>query len=139
MTFDVTQFLEIAKKLQFDSAISSKDDATIRTTAGRMYYAAYLATRDTLRSISGDAAYDINHSALITFLEKQKHSAVSKVGEVLRELMKQRKDADYNPDRMLNYRVVGLKLNDAKFVLDSQSKLRALIRRADLPTSQIVP
>ena len=139
MAFDVNEFLAIAQKLQFDSGTHSKDEATIRTTAGRMYYAAYLATRESLRFISGDPAYDINHSALVSFLERQTHApSVTKVGSLLRELLKQRKNADYYPDRVMDYRVVGMKLKDAAAVLQSQSQLRALISKKDLPVSQPV-
>ena len=138
MAFDVTEFLAIAKKLQFDTGTSSKDEATIRTTAGRMYYAAYLATRESLRVVSGDPTYDINHSALVQLLERQKDATVAAVGGMLRELMKQRKRADYHPDRILDYRAVGMKLKDATEVLDSQPMLRAKLKKGDLPRSEPV-
>lgn len=135
MPFDVTQFLDIAKKLQFDQKVSSADAATIRTTAGRMYYAAYLATRESLRDVSGDPNYDLNHSALIAFLERQTDSDIAELGTILRELMRQRKMADYHPERDLEYRQVGTRLRDADYVLAGQPKIRARLRKGDLPPS----
>ena len=139
MAFNVAAFLSIAERLQFDQTVSSRDEATIRTTAGRMYYAAYLATRESLRIISGDPRYDLNHSAMVAFLERQKDAGVSQIGGQLRELMDQRKCADYHPDRPIDFRTVGIKLRDAKLVLAGQALIRARITKTMLPPSERLP
>jgi hypothetical protein len=137
MTCVPADFLSLAEKLQFALPIDYKSAATVRATAGRMYYAAYLETRESFRALTGNPEYAIDHTPLSFFLRiTVKNDWVNEYGEMLEELRQLRTDSDYRLARMVRSHDVGLKFKDAKFIVANQSILRSRLSNVTLPPSQ---
>jgi hypothetical protein len=100
------------------------DEVCARTMAGRIYYAAYLATREAIRQQLGKGDFDVSHTALVAELRHARDEDVREVGARLRTLKRLRDSADYKPHCRLTKLSVALRMRDARFVLDEVGKLR---------------
>ncbi|MEP6494945.1 MAG: hypothetical protein ABJF01_19825 [bacterium] len=108
--------------------------ATIRAVAGRTYYAAYLATRDTVCALAGNPDFKVDHIALTHFLSHTVRDPwVNGFGETLEDLRVKRTHSDYRLSRAIEPRSVGLTLRDAKFILDNQSELAKRLAGVEIP------
>ncbi len=99
------------------------DEVCARTMAGRMYYAAYLATREAIRAQTGIHDFDVGHGALITALRHASDGDVRTLGRRLSTLRRLRERADYKPHRHVTKTAVALRLADARSVLDNAGRL----------------
>lgn len=129
MAIAAQEFYTIGERLHHGLLIpeSAKSECTARTVAGRIYYAAYLATRETLRSLRRNADYDPGHDQLIQFLRTYATiPAAQRIGERLDDLKKQRTVADYSTNATLPSRAVGALMLQAKYILDHQADLKGL-------------
>jgi uncharacterized protein (UPF0332 family) len=88
--FDALDFLDLAKELK-----SATDEAKIRTSIGRAYYAAFLYAREWLRA-KGWSIYDNkdDHYRVLDGLKKYKGRALMDKMKSLRR--DYRNEADYN-------------------------------------------
>jgi uncharacterized protein (UPF0332 family) len=95
MTFRPDQYHEVAKRLSEN--ILPLGEGRYRTIAGRAYYAAYLATRESLRQVHGFGNdYDPGHENVSnTLASVSGDPQVSKLGNLLNTLRLKRLRADY--------------------------------------------
>lgn len=134
MTFSPSHFYGIAERLQVGRPIAVGEEATSRTVAGRIYYAAFIATRETLRTMNKNPSYHPGHEPLTQFLKTYPgEPEVQKVGERLEGLRKQRQNADYELELVVGSRAVGTSMQDAKAVLDAQPLLLAKLSISRFP------
>ena len=99
------------------------DEVCARTMAGRMYYAAYLATRDALRAQFRTPSFDITHAALAFALIRAHDSDVQSIGARLQALRRLRERADYKPHHHITRAAAAIQLANARFVLDNVGRL----------------
>lgn len=99
------------------------DEVCGRTMINRMYYAAYLATREALRRQLKTKRFDVTHTTLANTLANAGDSDVRDLGLRLQYLKEAREDADYKPHLQMPLWVAALYLLDARFVLDNVSRL----------------
>jgi hypothetical protein len=136
MSFAPGAFYVIAERLFVGMPIDKTDAHCNRTVAGRLYYAAYLATRDTLRTLKGNPDYNLDHEPLTQFLRfVVKDTWVQHYGELLEELRQIRVQSDYRLSLTVDRGDVGLRLRDAKYVLDNQAELGMRLKGVTLPAS----
>jgi len=107
MSFDPRRFLTVARRLVKD--LTSDDQAALRTSVGRTYYAAYWVARDWVEHHTGRV--NPSHGETIGVLQRQRR--LSGLGDDLQYLFRARELADYN--------------RTARF---TRSKVRRLHRRA---------
>lgn len=101
------------------------DEVCGRTMLNRMYYAAYLATREAIRVQLGNPTFDVTHAALANTLMQSADPDVQALGSRLHVLKTVREIADYHPHVGITKSSAALRLVDARFVLDSVSRLAA--------------
>lgn len=89
-----------------------------------MYYAAYLATRESIREQIGIRELDVGHSALVAALKRTPDPDVQVVGTRLLALKRLRERADYRPHHHLTKLAVALRLADAQYVIENVPRLR---------------
>ena len=99
------------------------DEVCARTMVNRMYYAAYLATREAVRAQLGNRRFDVAHRTLAEALEASADPDVSAVGTRLRILKAAREDSDYRLHLRVPKALAALHLMNARFVLDRVGKL----------------
>jgi len=100
------------------------DEVCGRTMVNRMYYAAYLATRDAVRTQLQDARFKVTHTAHAETLARSSDPDVRKLGSRLVALKASREEADYEPQALITRFDAGLQLLDARFVLDDVRRLK---------------
>ncbi|HET7233512.1 MAG TPA: hypothetical protein VFJ16_26105 [Longimicrobium sp.] len=101
------------------------DEVCGRTMLNRMYYAAYLATREALRRHLGNPRFDVAHTALSATLANAADPDVRDLGTQLGVLRVAREEADYQPDREITKWRAALHLPDARHVVNNASRLAA--------------
>ena len=94
-----------------------------RTIAGRAYYAAYLATRETVRTAYKDPRFDVRHSELYTALKNDPNPDISDVGTRLETLFTLRSRADYRLERTISRLEAGLSVTEADTILAALPKI----------------
>jgi len=99
------------------------DEVCARTMANRMYYAAYLATREAVRTQLGNPGFDVNHATLAESLSTAQDADVRAIGTRLQVLKALREVADYKPHRSVAKPHVALQLVSAEYVLDNVARL----------------
>ena len=99
------------------------DEVCARTMLNRMYYAAYLATREAIRAQSSDSAFDVTHRALAATLMQAGDWEVQALGTRLRNLKDAREHADYQPHGVVSKLAASLRLDGARFVLGNARRL----------------
>lgn len=109
--------LEAARKLGNDKKPLHSPEACARTIVNRAYYAAYLATREAIRSAYGNPRFDVGHTALAKAFSKDSDTDVAKIGQRLDTLRILRSTADYHPDRTVDINTARLRVRDAQFIL----------------------
>jgi len=99
------------------------DEVCARTMLNRMYHAAYLETRQALRTHLGNPAFDVSHAALAGSLSGATDPDVRALGWRLDALRSAREDSDYKPRVNIPRAVAALHLVNARFILDNAGKL----------------
>ena len=95
---DARKFLPIAERYR-----RSSDEAERRTSAGRSYYAVFNVTLAALSEKGvnfGGTAED--HQKLIAYMKKARSRAAASIADVLKDLRKERNDADYGLNSTFN-------------------------------------
>lgn len=99
------------------------DEVCARTMLNRMYYAAYLATREAVRVQRNDPSFDVTHATLTKALMTAADVEVKDIGSRLRALKSARESADYKPQHTVTRMVASLHLDHARHVLDNVARL----------------
>lgn len=99
------------------------DEVCARTMVNRMYYAAYLATREALRVQFRNPTLDVNHRTLAETLALASDPEVRAIGSRLRVLKSAREESDYQPHSVMTKPIAALHLLDARFVLENVGRL----------------
>jgi hypothetical protein len=99
------------------------DEVCGRTMLNRMYYAAYLNTREAVRAQLGVRTFDVSHTSLAETLMKAADPDVRELGSRLLALKRAREDADYRPHLSVTKTVAALHLDNARFVLNNAGRL----------------
>jgi hypothetical protein len=129
---DPAEFLTVAELLESDQPVTPSQGRH-RTSAGRAYYASYLAIRETLRSIQSDGGYNLGHKRLVKFLEGHSDSKVRNVGQQLALLKRARLGADYNMANPVVAKTAKVCLLAAAAVLNQQVVIKAAVKKSELP------
>ena len=87
----------ISQQLWAGQPVGKTEEACVRTIAGRAYYAAYLSTREALRTAYNDSPYDVGHEPLYEFMIGSRQPTLMVAGNSLKELFEARVLADYKP------------------------------------------
>lgn len=96
MSFDWTQYYELAKELTGRSGATASQEAKKRSAISRAYYSALLPARDKASSRSGDPIPGGGtHSWTIGRLKSDPDPNAKKIGVDLERLKKRREKADY--------------------------------------------
>ena len=102
MTFDWSEYLELAQELAGDAASSPNKDAKLRSAISRAYYAAFCKARNHLRDIDRDQKLLANppkvknvHKYVRNQFEHSSDRSRKKIGTDLNRLRLRRNDADY--------------------------------------------
>lgn len=98
MTFDWSEYLELAQELAGDGAGSPNEEAKLRSSISRAYYAAFCKARNHLRDIDG---YQISrhanvHKHVRDQFKDSSDKSRKKIGTDLDRLRKRRNKADYD-------------------------------------------
>ena len=117
------QLYDAAKELDGLDPTLVSDEVCARTIANRAYYAAYLATREALRTQYQNPHFDVGHGPLASQLESSADAVVSGVGTSLKTLRAAREHSDYRPHQSFNRRLmVPLLLSEARDVVDKVAR-----------------
>jgi hypothetical protein len=95
------------------------DEVCGRTMVNRMYYAAYLATREAVRRKLQDSSFDASHTTVAETLARAADREVRELGSRLVVLKALREEADYKTQAVITKSDAGLHLMNARFVLDN--------------------
>jgi hypothetical protein len=117
MPFLPDQYHQVAKSLSEKTLPTG--EGRYRTIAGRAYYAAYLATRETLKQVHGlDESYTPEHEKLCnTLAEVTTDPDVRKVGDLLNGLRMLRVRADYRLQKPVDEFAADDAVEDAAAIL----------------------
>ena len=99
------------------------DEVCARTMLNRMYYAAYLATREAIRSQLRNPAFDVGHQTLSDTLYAATDPEVREIGSCLQVLRTAREESDYKLHVNIPKAFAALHLMNARFVLARVGKL----------------
>lgn len=99
------------------------DEVCARTMVNRMYYAAYLATREALRVQFRNPALDVSHRTLAETLALAPDAEIRAIGSRLRVLKSAREESDYRPHAVVTKSDAALHLLNARFVLENVARL----------------
>jgi len=114
MSIRPDDYLQAAASLL--GAARLEGEPCLRTSAGRAYYAAYLATLETVRRRTGRALRSIGHQALSRCLRNSGNPTAERIGHLLSELRDRREMADYKPDQTMSRLTSEAQLEDAREV-----------------------
>lgn len=95
-----------ARQLDRISSPLVSEEVCGRTIANRAYYAAFLATREALRTQYGNPRFDVRHTRLAEALENSRDPLVSDLGTSLKILKAHREIADYRPNAAFDSRLL---------------------------------
>ena len=98
MTFDWSEYLELAQELAGDGAGSPNEEAKLRSSVSRAYYAAFCKARNHLRDIDGyQISQHVNvHKHVRDQFKDSSDKSRKKIGTDLDRLRKRRNKADYD-------------------------------------------
>ena len=125
MSFDWTQFLNIADHLYRNPINSDLYEANYRTVIGRAYYASYWTVRKYLVDVYG-ATINKNsaHSDVINSLNNLGHKARN-IREDLKSLLDYRKIADYEDEIVIRFDDTAIEsIELANDIIDNVRKLQ---------------
>ena len=116
MTILPDDFLQAARELNNQQSVAHPE-ARARTVAGRSYYAAFLATRQTIRHAYGDPSFDVDHYVLCRRLRGDQDTHVSQIGVRLDGLRRLRTRSDYRLARTVSQSDAIKSVSDSNFVV----------------------
>ncbi len=96
MSFDWSKYVELAEKLIEQEKDEKLESAYYRSSVSRSYYGAYCLARDLLISKGFDIPRIDAHRAVREAFQQGSNRVIKKVGEDLRRLWGERKNADYD-------------------------------------------
>ncbi|GMT47865.1 MAG: hypothetical protein IEMM0007_1431 [bacterium] len=96
MSFDWSEYVELAEKLIEQEKDKKIEAAYYRSSVSRSYYGAYCLARDLLRGNGFDIPRTEAHKAVREAFQQDGRSVNRKVGEDLKRLWGERKNADYD-------------------------------------------
>ena len=102
MTFDWSEYLKLAQELAGDAANSPNEEAKLRSSVSRAYYAAFCKARNHLRDIDGNRILSVDPPKVnvYTYVRNQfKNSSDKsrkKIGNDLNRLRLRRNKVDYD-------------------------------------------
>jgi hypothetical protein len=126
MPIQPSEFCDVAAELQQRRANLLAEPMS-RTAIGRAYYAAYLATREVVRSVYGLRHFDVRHTDLAAALKRSSDPDVSDVGTRLQMLLSMRTRADYQPNGTLSRNDAALMIATSRHVLKKLPGIRGRI------------
>jgi len=115
MPIKPTDFLSVAETLHAGKVVV-RGEPCDRTTAGRLYYAVYLALRDVVRSDYGRPALRVEHAPLRKELASSSDPIVADVGARLDRLYEFRRRSDYELAHTVSRNSAALLIADAKAI-----------------------
>ena len=97
MTFDWSEYLKLAQELAGDAANSPNEEAKLRSSVSRAYYAAFCKARNHLRDIDGNQIPPkVNvHTYVRNQFKNSSDKSRKKIGNDLNRLRLRRNKADY--------------------------------------------
>lgn len=122
MPITPADFLAVAHALHAEKVVQ-RGEPCDRTTAGRLYYAAYLALRDQVRSAYGNPSLNVDHSPLRRKLAGSLDPTVADIGTRLNTLFHYRRIADYEPTATMNRNQTALLFVNAKAIFAALPQL----------------
>lgn len=123
--------LDLAKQIGFGKPALSPCEATARSAASRLYYAAYHSTLEAFRSARPKGQFKPSHEGWTLWLRSSKHRELQNVGTVLEELRKLRVTADYELKETPSQQNALSKLRDAAEILAKRKQVEAAIKLDD--------
>ena len=115
MTFDWSEYLELAQELAGDGAGSPNEGAKLRSSVSRAYYAAFCKARNHLRDIDGyQISQHVNvHKHVRDQFKDSSDKSRKKIGTDLDRLRKRRNKADYDDfvNKLPQLAITSLKLS----------------------------
>ncbi len=95
MSFDWSQYIELAENLISQAQGGNLDHALFRSSISRAYYGAFCLARNKVADYDGEAhRTDTHRYVRESFLDSTAYEAMQ-VGHKLNNLLRQRKNADY--------------------------------------------
>ena len=101
MTFDWSEYLNLAQELAGDAASSPNEEAKLRSSVSRAYYAAFCKARNHLRDIDGNRILSVDppkvnvHTYVRNQFKNRSDKSRKKIGNDLNRLRLRRNKADY--------------------------------------------
>ncbi len=118
MTFDPQHFLSLATNLIGDT--NYNEEARYRTAISRAYYAAHLVSRKRLESKGYTFSISTKiHKNVIDSMKKENFH----IGDMLFQLHKKRKDADYELNKTITNYLTNYSKNLAQAVIQGASTI----------------
>ncbi|MFB2917012.1 HEPN domain-containing protein [Aerosakkonema funiforme] len=97
MTFNCSEYLNLARELAGKSTAASSEEAKLRSAISRAYYAAFIQARNLLRDRDNlTIPRDKAHKYVIEQFQNSVDDKRRKLGEKLQRLRDFRNQADYN-------------------------------------------
>lgn len=119
-------FLTAAKEIN-DKKVVLDVESRARTVAGRIYYSAFLATRELVRKAYKDPDFAPKHAGLCQHLRDSEDPDVSQIGIRLDGLRALRGRADYQLKKPVTHVDAALRIVDASYIHANLSKIAAKI------------
>jgi hypothetical protein len=119
---------KMGEDLWMGSPIAKMLEPCVRTVAGRAYYAAYLSTREALRSAYGDPNYDVGHKPLWSFMIGSGVTDLKLPGNLLKALNLARERADYDLTDTPTHAAAEALVDDARDVISQQATIESAFR-----------
>nr|QNO49891.1 hypothetical protein GKKIKBAN_00005 [Methanosarcinales archaeon ANME-2c ERB4] len=101
MTFDWSEYLNLAQELAGDAVSSPNEEAKLRSSVSRAYYAPFCKARNHLRDIDGDQILSVDppkvnvHTYVRNQFKNSSDKSRKKMGTDLNRLRLRRNKADY--------------------------------------------
>lgn len=127
MTFDWSEYLKLAQELAGDDTDPANEEAKLRSSISRAYYAAFCKARNHLRDVDGQNVPTSGkaHTYVCKKFEYSYDRTRAKIGTNLRRLKDYRKQADYY-DYVTTTELsknVGMSLKYTQFVISTLNTL----------------
>lgn len=95
MSFDWIDFIKLAKKL-----VKNQDEASLRSVISRAYYGVFCIARNK-KGLKNYKKSNVHRKVIIHY-QSSNNSDEKYVGKILDDLRRERNDADYNEDKVVN-------------------------------------
>lgn len=110
MSFDWKEFIRLAEEL-----INRSDEASLRSGISRAYYGVFCIARNK-KGFKNSTHPNVHKQVIMEYCNSY-NPTEKYIGEVLDKLRKERNDADYNEDKVINSQLAQRILLKAKDIL----------------------